>query len=143
MGKSENWLDQLVGEWSFESQSVPANDAHRRTGNETVTRKGQWAIIESGDDYRFQLAHNPDTGKVTGDFVHWQHPQLWTYEGTVEDGKLHMRSRGPSFDVEGAETDYDDVFEIISPDERRLTGRLVGQDGQWRDFMVTTYRRKS
>jgi hypothetical protein len=139
----DNWLDQLVGEWSYESQSVPADPAHHRTGAETVIRKGEWLIIESGDDYRFQLTHNPATEEFTGDFLHWKHPQLWTYVGGVKDGKLHMRSRGPSFDVEGAEADYDDVFEIISPDERRLTGRLIGKDGEWRDFMVTTFRRKA
>ena len=27
-------------------------------------------------------------------------------------------------------------------EERRLTGRLVGQDGEWRDFTGTDYRRK-
>jgi len=55
----------------------------------------------------------------------------WTYEG-----------RSVPDDAEGQETDYDDVFEILSSDTRRLTGRLVGQDGQWRDFTVTDYRRK-
>ena len=92
---------------------------------------------------RFQLAFDPETGKVTGDFVHWAHP-LWTYEGVVEaDGRLHLKSQGSSFDVEGGRIDYDDVFEVGSLDERRLLSRMVGQDGQWRDFMVTTYRRKA
>ena len=139
---SENWLDQLVGEWTYEAESIPADPAHRRTGFETVVRKGAWVIIESLD-YRFQLTHHPKTQTFTGDFVPWQHPQLWVYDGSLEDGRLHMRSRGPSFDVEGAETDYDDVFEILSPDERRLTGRLLGKDGAWRDFMVTNFRRKA
>ncbi|HVL43128.1 MAG TPA: DUF1579 family protein [Brevundimonas sp.] len=138
-----DWLDQLVGEWTFEGRSVPDNPARRRTGAETVTRRGAWIVIESSDGVRFQLALDPATGRATGDFVSWEEPHLWTYDGAVEDGRLHMRSRGPSFDVEGEETDYDDVFEILSPDERRLTGRLVGQDGQWRDFTVTDYRRKA
>jgi hypothetical protein len=141
---SKDWLDQLVGEWTFESRSVPDEPEHRRTGTETVTRRGAWVEIGSGDEYRFQLALDPKTGKVTGDFVHWAHPTLWTYEGAVEaDGKLHLKSRGPSFDVEGEEADYDDVFEVVSPDERRMTSRLVGPDGRWRDFMVTDYRRKT
>lgn len=140
---SGDWLDQLVGEWTFEGRSVPDNPDHRRTGTETVTRRGAWIVIESSDEVRFQLALDPATGKVAGDFVNWSEPQLWTYAGAVEDGRLHMRSRGPSFDVEGIETDYDDVFEITSPNERRLTGRLMGQDGQWRDFTVTNYRRQA
>lgn len=146
---SGNWLDQLIGEWTFESQSVPDEPDHRRRGIETVTRRGVWVVIESvvtgsGEDCRFQLALDPATGKVTGDFVHWAHPTLWTCDGAVEaDGKLHLESRGPGFDVEGGESDYDDVFEVVSPDERRMTGRLAGPDGQWRDFMITTYRRNT
>jgi len=137
-----DWLDQLIGEWTFEGRTIPDNPDQRRTGTETVIRRGAWIIIESSDDVRFQLAFDPATGKVTGDFLSWEHPNLWTYDGAVEDGLLHMRSRGPSFDVEGEETDYHDVFEILSPDERRLTGRLLGQDGRWRDFTTTIYRRK-
>lgn len=141
---STDWMDQLVGEWAYESGGVPDEPRHRRTGTETVTRKGAWIVIEGQDGNRFQLAMDPRTGRVTGDFVHWGEPRLWIYDGRVEDdGKLHLRSRGPSFDVEGEETDYDDVWEILSPDERRLTGRLVGRDAQWRDFMVTNYRRKA
>lgn len=140
---SKDWLDQLIGEWVYESRSAPDEAAHRRAGTETVTRRGAWVVIESGDEYRFQLAFNPKTGKATGDFIHWEHPTLWTYEGAVEaDGRLHLKSRGPSFDVEGEEADYDDVLEVVSPDERRMTSRLVSPDGEWRDFMITDYRRK-
>ena len=38
--------------------------------------------------------------------------------------------------------DYDDVFEVMSKDERRLISRVLGPDGQWRDFMTALYRRK-
>ena len=47
-----------------------------------------------------------------------------------------------SVSTEGETTDYEDVMEIISPDERVLTGRMKGKDGSWRDFAVTRYRRK-
>lgn len=140
---SEDWLDQLVGEWTFEGRSIPDHPDHRRTGTETVTRRGAWIVVESSDGARFQFTLHPATGKVTGDFVNWEDPHLWTYEGAVDGGRLHMRSRGPSFDIEGEETDYDDILEIISADERRLTGRLIGEGGKWRDFTVTNYRRKS
>lgn len=138
------WLDQLVGTWSFEGRSVPDDPVHRRTGTETVSRRGVWTVIESSDGARFQLARNPATGAITGDFVNWEDATLWTYDGAMDaEGRLHLRSRGPSFDVEGETADYDDVFEIISPDVRRHVGRLLGADGQWTDFMTTTYRRRS
>lgn len=139
-----DWLDGLIGEWTYESRGVPDEPGRRRSGVERVTRRRAWVVIESGDEYRFQIALDPKTGTATGDFIHWEHPTLWTYDGALEaDGRLHLKSRGPSFDVEGGTCEYDDVFEIVSPDERRMTGRLLGPDGEWRDFMTTRYRRKT
>lgn len=138
-----DWLDQLVGEWTYQASSVPDKPEHRRTGEESVARRGAWIVIE-GDGYRFQLALNAETGRVVGDFVHWEHPHLWPYDGAVDvDGKLHLPSRGPSFDDGGGEADYDDVFEILSPDTRRTTGRFKDADGRWRDFNRTEYQRKN
>lgn len=137
-----DWLDQMIGEWTFEGRSVPDQPDQVRTGTERITRQGAWIVIE-GEGYRFQLTMDPDAGRASGDFVHWDYPQLWTYDGAVEDdGRLHLKSRGPDMQGSGGETDYDDVFEIISPDERRSVGRMLGPDGVWRDFSRTTYRRK-
>jgi len=136
-----DWLDQMVGSWTYEGVSVPDDPAQRQTGTETVTRCGAWVVIE-GPDYRFQLATDPQTGRVTGDFVHRSQPTVWTYDGEVEaDGRLHLRSRGPDMATGQGEVDYDDVFEVVSPDERRSTGRIRSIDGGWRDFSTTTYRR--
>ena len=107
-----------------------------------MTRNGVWTVIESADGARFQLALDPATGRVTGDFVHREDPTLWTYDGVIEGDVMTLTARGPSFDVEGETTDYEDVWEILSPDERVLTGRFKGVDGQWRDFTRTRYRRK-
>ncbi len=138
----KDFLDRLIGEWTFEGRSVPDDPQQRRSGIETVARRGAWTVIEGDDGARSQLAYDPDAGKFVGDFIHWEHPQLWTYDGAIEDGRLHLRSVGPSYDVEGQQAEYDDIFEVLSPDERRVTGRLKGEDGAWRDFTVTEYRRK-
>lgn len=138
---SETWLDQLVGNWTYEGQSVPDEPEHRRGGAVTAIRRDTWVVIESDGEYRFQFAAVPGSDKVVGDFVHFQYPNLWTYDGTFEDGRLHLRSRGPSFDVEDEAADYDDVLEIVSPDEWRLTSHVLGADGQWRDICVNIYRR--
>lgn len=137
-----DWLDQMVGDWTFEGRSVPDQADRVQTGTERVTRRGAWIVIE-GEDYRFQLAMDPETQRVAGDFIHWKYPQIWTYDGAVEgDGKLHLYSRGPDMEGKGGEADYDDVFEIVSPDERRSVGRVKDADGVWRDFSRTVYRRK-
>lgn len=138
-----DWLDQLVGDWTYKGSGDLDQPGHERTGEETVTRQGAWIIIE-GEDYRFQLALDPETGRVIGDFVHWEYPRLWSYDGAVEsDGAMHLLSRGPRFDGGDGETDYDDVFETLTPDTRRTTGRFRDADGQWRDFCRTDYRRKT
>lgn len=137
-----DWLDQMVGDWTFEGRSVPDDPEQVRTGVERVTRQGAWIVID-GEGYRFQLATDPATGRVTGDFVHWEYPKLWTYNGSVEaDGRLHLLSHGPDMQGQGSEAEYDDVFEIVSPDERRSIGRVKAADGTWQDFSRTTYRRK-
>ena len=138
-----DWLDQLIGDWTYEGDSVPVDPDHHHTGNETVVRRGAWIIIESDDQTRFQLAFDPDSGRVTGDFVSWRYPTLWTYDGAVEGGRLVLNSRGPRFDGKPGETDYQDIWEIVSDDERKTRGRLKGDDGQWSDFNITRYRRKA
>lgn len=139
---SADFLDRLIGDWTYEGRSLPDGD-HIRTGIETVARRGAWLVIESDHDARFQLAFDPATGRVVGDFVHWDDPTLWLYDGALEGEHLVLHSRGPRMDGTGDLTDYQDVWEILSPDERRLTGRILERDGRWRDFTVTDYRRKS
>lgn len=136
-----DWLEQMVGTWTFEGRAVPNDPGQVQTGREIVTKRDAWIVIE-GEGYRFQLAHDPQTDRITGDFVHWAHPQLWTYDGAVEtDGRLHLRSRGPDMEGEGGQAEYDDVFEIVSHDERRSVGRVREANGSWRDFSRTVYRR--
>lgn len=138
-----DWLDQMIGTWTLDGRSVPEDPERAQTGTERVTRQGSWIIIE-GDGYRFQLTQDPETRRVAGDFVHWSQPQLWIYDGAVEaDGRLHLRSRGPDMEGGGGELEYDDVFEIVGPDERRSVGRVREADGRWRDFSRTVYRRAS
>lgn len=135
------WLDRLTGDWTYESRSVPDLPEHRRTGGERVSRRGVWTVIETDSDARFQLAFDPQAGRVVGDFVAWDHPSLWTYEGGIEGDRMTLASRGPRLDGAPGEADYQDVWDVVSRDERVLTGRVRDDDGQWRDFMVTRYRR--
>ena len=137
---TDAFLDRLIGEWTYEGRSIP-DEGQVRSGTEAVTRRGVWLVIDSSDGARFQLGFDPDTGRVAGDFINWDHPGLWTYDGAVEDDRLALSSRGPRMDGTDGETDYLDVWEILSPDQRRLTGRVLGDDGEWRDFTVTDYRR--
>lgn len=137
------WLAEMVGEWTYDGRAVPDDPNRRQTGTETVRSEGCWILIGSDDGARIRLAFDPDAGRVVGDFIQLNHPTMWAYEGAFEDGRLRLASRGPSYDVEGEIADYEDVFETLSPDRRRMTGRIKGKDGTWRDFTLTEYRRKT
>lgn len=138
---SDEFLDRLVGDWTYEGHSLP-DDGERQTGTETVIRRERWIVIESDDHARFQLAFDPDASRVVGDFISWKWPNLWTYDGAASGDRMALSSRGPDMDTGEGLTDYEDVWEIVSPDERTTTGRIKGKDGQWRDFNVTRYRRR-
>ncbi len=137
-----DWLDRLVGEWTYEADSIPSDPERQSTGAETVTRRGAWIVIESDDHARFQLALDKETGRVTGDFISWEYAGLWVYDGAPDGDRMTLASRGPRMDGAPGETDYEDTWEIVSEDERITTGRFRDDDGQWRDFTVTRYRRK-
>lgn len=137
-----DWLDRLVGEWSYEADSIPSDPKHQSTGSETVARRGAWIVIESDDHARFQLASDPESGRVTGDFINWNHPGLWAYDGAPEGDRLVLNSRGPRMDGGQGETDYQDVWTLVSENERTTTGRFRDEAGEWRDFNITRYRRK-
>src|SRR5690606_8432374 len=98
-----DWLDCFVGDWTWEADSVPSSPDHKRTGIETVTRQGAWVMIDSPDGYRFQLAFDPERGRVTGDFIHLEYPSLWTYDGAPDGDRLVLSSRGPRMDGQAGE----------------------------------------
>ncbi len=41
-----DWLDQMIGDWTFEGRSVPDDSEQVRTGSERVTRQGAWLVID-------------------------------------------------------------------------------------------------
>lgn len=137
------WLARLAGDWTYVGRPVPDDPARHRTGSERVWIEGCWTMFKSDDEAHMRLAYDPDAGRVVGDFISLGYPTVWAYDGAFEDGRLRLTSRGPSYDVEGELADYEDVFEFLSPDLRRLTGRIKGKDGAWHDFTVTEYRRRS
>ena len=148
------WLQQMIGDWSVEGRAVPDDPQWRSTGTETVVAFGEAWVVMTGE---YRQGDNPETGRsritlgfdpakdrFVGDFISSHMPSLWPYEGELDpDGfTLRLRSRGMRMDGQPGESAYEDVIQIVSPDERTLTGRVQDDDGQLTDFMVTTYRRR-
>jgi hypothetical protein len=153
--KEHRWLQQLVGEWTFEGECVMGPDQlpMKSTGTESVrSLGGLWTIGEGAGDMPgdggmcrtiMTLGFDSRTGRFVGTFVVSEMTHLWLYDGSLDAaGKvLTLDTEGPSFT--GPEmAKYQDIIEIIDADHRILRSQILGAGGKWTQFMSARYQRK-
>lgn len=150
--KQHQWLQRLLGDWTMEAEcrTGPDQPPIRSTGTEVVRPLGDlWIMAEGegkaadGDVGRavITLGYDPAAGFV-GTFVATMGTHLWVYHGTLnaEETILTLDTEGPNFSGAGM-AKYQDIIEIVSPEHRILRSRLLGDHGQWNDFMTAHYHR--
>lgn len=154
-GAEHQWLQRLVGEWSFETvaDAEPGKPSAKMTGTESVRSiDGMWVLCEGRGDAGecsmgstvMTLGFDPAKGKYVGTFIGSTMPFLWIYEGALADAgaRLALSAAGPSFAVEGAMANYRDTIEFVDDDHRILSSEIEGEGGVWRPFMKMHYRRQ-
>jgi hypothetical protein len=152
--KEHHWLQQLVGEWTYENEASmgPGQPPTKFTGTESVrSLGGVWVLCEgrmpvpdgSPATTIMTLGYDPAKKRFVGSFVGSMMTFMWLYDGGLDaSGKvLKLDAEGPSFAVEGKMAKYVDAIEIVSGDHRRLTSSFLGDDGQWHQFMTANYHR--
>lgn len=152
--QEHQWLQQLVGEWTFETEANmgPDKPAEKYAGTESarslgglwVLGEGQGATPNGGRTTTLMsLGYDPTKKRYVGTFLGSMMTHLWHYEGSLDaSGKvLTLDTEGPSFTAPGATTKYQDIIEIKSPDHRTLSSQALGEDGKWHKFMTAHYRR--
>jgi hypothetical protein len=89
------------------------------------------------------LGYDPQKQRYVGTWIGSMMTHLWVYDGTLDvaGSVLTLDAEGPSRVTEGKMAKYQDVMELKSEDHRVLTSRILGDDGQWREFMTANYRR--
>lgn len=148
------WLQQLVGEWTYETEAsaAPGATAEVYRGSESVrSLGGLWTIGEGrgespgteNDRTIMTLGFNPATGRFVGTFVSGMMADLWVYDGELDADRrvLTMFCEGPSFTTEGKRSPYRDTIEFVSADHRTLVSRYQDDNGEWQQFMASHYRR--
>jgi hypothetical protein len=153
--KEHQWLQKLLGEWTYEHDCDmgPDKPAQKFRGTETVRPVGPvWIQCEGGGEMPdggmaktiMTLGFDPQKKKFVGSFIGSMMTYQWIYEGELDASgkKLTLDTVGPSFTAEGKMTRYKDVIELVSDDHRTLTSIQLGDDGEWREFMKAHYRRK-
>lgn len=150
------WLQQLVGDWTYEGECVmgPDKPSEKSTGKETVRALGDlWVVGESEGEMpgcaetatmRITLGYDPAKDRFVGTWVGSMMPLLWTYEGFLDADRkiLTLESEGPSFSGDGSTSKYRDIIEIKSPTERLFYSKVLGPDGNWNQFMTCRYSKR-
>ena len=152
---NHEWLQALIGTWDLETSwpTTPGQpDGHAR-GREVVRAVGDlWVVGEARTEMPgkaveqtlITLGYDARRSRFIGTFVASMMTHLWTYEGTLDDSRrvLTLRTTGP--DMSGKrEAAYRDIIEVVSPDERIMTGNVQQPDGSWQQIMAMRYRRVS
>jgi hypothetical protein len=151
--KEHQWLDQLVGEWTYEVEATmgPGEPAEKSTGTERVrSLGGLWILAEGQSEMPgggpattlMTIGYDPRRKRYVGTWVGSMMTHLWVYDGSLDASEkvLTLESEGPRMDREGM-AQYRDVIEVKGDDDRVLTSHLLGDDGTWHQFMTATYRR--
>jgi Protein of unknown function (DUF1579) len=152
--REHEWLQTIVGEWTYETECDmgPDKPAWKSSGTETVrSLGGLWIVTENQGETPdgepvtsiITLGYDPAKQKFVGTFVGSVMSNLWVYEGVLApDGKtLPLETEGPSFTEKGTTAKYQDVVEISNKDLWILRSRFLGDDGAWHEFMTMTHRR--
>jgi hypothetical protein len=153
--KEHEWLQQLVGEWTYESEARmgPGQPPMKATGSESVRPIGGLWIMAEGRGampdgtpatMMITLGYDPQKARFVGTWIGSMMTYLWHYDGELDAaGKvLTLNADGPSMSGDGTMAKYQDVIAIESPDHRVFTARVLGKDGAWNEFMTAHYRRK-
>ena len=150
--KEHQWLQQLVGEWTFEGEATLelGQPPDKFTGTESVRSLGDlWFVAEGQGEMPcggatttlLTLGYDPHKKRYVGPWIGSLMPHLWVYDGALDAARrvLTVHTEGPN--AAGKLTQFEDVIEVASDDHRVLTSHMQGEDGEWHAFMTAHYRR--
>ena len=153
--KQHEWLQQLVGEWTYESECSmePGKPPEKFKGSEIVRSIGDlWVQGESHGEMPgggiatmvITLGYDPQKKRYVGTFIGSMMTHLWIYDGALDTAEkvLTLNTEGPTCTGEEKLAKYKDVIELKSADHRVLISQMLGDDGIWSTVMTANYYRK-
>lgn len=150
--KEHAWLQQLVGEWTYESEcpGKPGDPPMKFTGTESVRAIGElWTQGEgrgaTPDGTTFTsfitLGYDQQKKRFVGTWVGSMMDNLWVYDGELNGNVLTLDTVGPNWDAPGQTAKYQERLEILDADNRVFASSVQGADGTWTQLMSMQYRR--
>lgn len=151
-GPQHEWLQRLVGDWSFEGECIvgPDQPPEKTNGVWRVRPLGGFWVVADGEGTSpdgethhsiLTVGYDEAKGRFAGTFIASMMSKLWIYDGEMDGPeKLVLAATGPSFSGEG-EALYHDIIERQGDDAFRFYSQVQGPDGGWTEFMTANYRR--
>jgi hypothetical protein len=153
--KEHEWLQKLQGEWTVEGQATMGPDqppvswkgteSVRSLGGVWMLAEGQGEMPEGGTATTIMtLGYDPQKKRFVGTFIGSMMTHMWIYDGALDasGNVLRLDTEGPNMCGDGKMAKYQDIIEMKSDDHRMLTSQMLGDDGNWHEFMRANYRRK-
>ena len=153
--REHRWLQQLVGEWTYEGEAAmgPDQPVQKWHGSESVRTVGDvWVLCEGQGEMPGEctgttlmtLGYDPQKQRYVGTFVGSMMTYLWVYEGSLDSAEkiLTLHAEGPSCSGDGTMAKYKDVIEIVDEAAPHPDLPHAGRDGSWTKFMTAHYVRK-
>jgi hypothetical protein len=130
----------------------PGKPPEKFTGSENVrSLGGLWVLCEGRGEMPGEgmatmlmtLGYDPEKKQCVGTWVGSMMSYLWVYDGSLdaEEKVLTLNAEGPSCAGDGKSAKYKDVIEVKSDGHRVLTSHMLGDDGEWHEFMRANYRK--
>jgi hypothetical protein len=151
--EQHRWLQQLVGDWVYES-TVASGPGKSETfsGTDRVRALGDFWIVADGEGefpgdgparMAVTLGYDPLRKRFIGTFIHSMMSYLWHYDGELDGTRriLTLESTGPGMNGAEATARYRDMIEIVDESHRMLTSQTLRADGMWEQFMAARYTR--
>lgn len=150
--REHQWLQRLVGHWTYEARVDTPEGPKTLRGSETVRPLGDfWVLMEgqgempdgTSGSWLMLLGYDTGKGRFVGTWAGSMMGHLWLYEGSLEQGDnvLPLNTEGPAMAGEGRLARYCDVIEVVDEDHRLLGSLMLGNDGQCCQFQVSEFRR--
>lgn len=152
--QEHEWLQKIVGEWTVEYEGTMGPDQPSTTwhGTESTRSFGGFWVIGEGcvqapdcEEGRtiITLGYDPRQKRYIGSFIGAMMANMWVYSGTLdaEERVLTLDTEGPNMMEEGKISRFQDIMTIVDVDYRVLTSQILGDDGEWHQFMTAHYRR--
>jgi hypothetical protein len=153
--KEHAWLQQLVGEWEYDSSMtmMPGQAPMTAKGTERGRAVGGiWVLSEIkgkmlGMEFSgvMTLGYDTTKKKYRATWIDSMNDFLVVYDDASLDaaGKvLTLSCEMPNPMLGGKLSKFRDVIEIKDKDHKTLTSSMLGEDGKWTTFLTVNYQRK-